>query len=90
MIDPEDQLTQEIPGLDMVAIPPKPKVTQEQMNEWFTLNQELKALKVKEMFLRKQIFDDYFETPKEGTNTAPLTDGWVLNFKLAQILPPTK
>jgi hypothetical protein len=78
MVDPEDKVTQELPGVDVVVIPPKPKVTQEQMNQWYNMTQELKKLKASEMLLRKMIFGDYFAEPKEGTNTAPLDAGWVL------------
>lgn len=62
----------------MVAIPPQPPVSQEELSQWFKLQQELKAVKASEMLLRQSIFARMFPTPVEGTNNAPLADGWVL------------
>lgn len=53
-------------------------VTQDDLNHWFELTKQLENVKKQEMDLRKKIFAFYFQHPKEGTNTAPLTDGWVL------------
>jgi hypothetical protein len=55
-----------------------PTVTQDELNLWYTLGDQLAALKKQEMELRKKIFAAYFPTPKEGTNTAHLADGWVI------------
>lgn len=53
-------------------------VTQAEMNEWYTLTQQLPGIKAREMELRKKIFGANFVNPVEGTNTKPLADGWVL------------
>jgi hypothetical protein len=60
------------------AAAPAPVVTQEEMNLWFELTQKLSDIKAAEMELRKKIFAAYFTNPNEGTNTHPLSDGWVL------------
>lgn len=52
--------------------------TQEDMNAWYKLQQDLAEIKDKEMKLRKKIFAYYFQTPVEGTNTVKLTDGFVM------------
>lgn len=52
--------------------------TQEDLNVWFTMTQQLDKLKLAEMELRKRIFATYFKSPIEGTNKVPLTEGWVL------------
>jgi hypothetical protein len=57
---------------------PENTVSQEDLNKWYTTQAELKALKISEMLLRQKIFKFYFPVPAEGTNTAPLAEGWVL------------
>lgn len=57
---------------------PVEQATQEDLNLWYKLQEELGRLKIQEMDLRKKIFGSYFTEPVEGTNTAPLTEGWVL------------
>ncbi len=57
---------------------PAPLVTQEEMNRWFELTELLNSAKAEEMALRKKIFAARFPDPAEGTNTVPLTEGWVL------------
>ena len=66
--------TPEAPNL---GIPPEP-VTQEDLNIWFELQKQLDVVKKQEMDLRKRIFAHFFQHPKEGTNTVPLSAGWVL------------
>ena len=60
---------------------PANTVTQEDLNEWYKLAAELKRVKAAEMLLRQKIFKSYFPDPKEGTNSHPLADGWVLKGK---------
>lgn len=62
----------------MVAIPPQPPVSTEELSQWYNLQQELARIKASEMTMRKRIFAFFFPTPVEGTNTAPLADSWVL------------
>ncbi len=57
---------------------PVQEVTQEDLNLWYKLTEELARVKVAEMELRKKIFGAKFPSPVEGTNTIPLTEGWVL------------
>lgn len=78
MVDPQDNVTQQLPGVDMAAIPPQPGVTTEELSQWFTVQDQLKKLKVSEMLMRKRIFGFFFPSPKEGTNTVPLPDSYVL------------
>lgn len=54
-------------------------VTQEELNEWYTIQQQLGTLGAREKVLREKIFKDKFPSPKEGTNKAPLGEGWILN-----------
>lgn len=77
MTDPEDDVTQE---LDLVAIPPN-IVTQADLEQWYVMQEQLKALKASEMLLRRRIFGAYFPSPVEGTNKAQLDGGFVLNGK---------
>ena len=56
-------------------------VSQEDLAEWYRLQDELKRIKASEMLLRQKIFGAYFPSPAEGTNSAPLADGWVLKGK---------
>lgn len=60
------------------AAMPAPTVTQDDLNLWFQLQEQLNNIKAQEMDLRKKIFAAYFRTPVEGTNTEPLSGGWVL------------
>lgn len=55
--------------------------TGEDLNKWYNLQQKLEKIKEEEMALRKKIARTYFQKPKEGTNSTPLTDGWVLKLK---------
>jgi hypothetical protein len=64
----------------MTTIPAN-TVSQEDLNEWFRLQDQLKKVKAAEMLLRQKIFGFYFPAPKEGTNSVPLTAGWVLKGK---------
>lgn len=64
----------------MTEIPPN-VVTQDDLNEWYRLQAELKRIKASEMLLRTKIFGFFFKAPVEGTNDAPLADGWVLKGK---------
>lgn len=60
---------------------PNNAVSQEDLAEWYRLQDELKRIKASEMLLRQKIFGAYFPSPQEGTNSAPLADGWVLKGK---------
>lgn len=60
---------------------PQNTVTQNDLNQWYLMQEELRKLKAAEMLLRQKIFSAYFPSPVEGTNSAPLADGWVLKGK---------
>lgn len=60
---------------------PENVLTQADIDEWVRLNNELKAIKDKEMLLRKKIFGCCFRQPVEGTNTYNLADGWAIKGK---------
>jgi hypothetical protein len=62
----------------VVLAPVIEQATQDDLNEWWRMSQELDKLKAEEMQLRKKIFATYFRAPVEGTNTVPLSAGWVL------------
>lgn len=64
----------------MVAVPEN-VATVSDMIRWAELTEQLKKLKVEEMFLRKKIFGTYFKDPVEGTNSYPLENGYVLKGK---------
>lgn len=64
----------------MSAIPAN-EVTQEDLNEWYRLSNELSRIKAAEMLLRTKIFRGMFKDPVEGTNTVPLAEGWQLKGK---------
>lgn len=64
----------------MTAIP-EDTVTQEDLNEWYRLQDQLKKIKASEMLLRTKIFKFFFKEPAEGTNNHPLAEGWVLKGK---------
>ena len=50
----------------------------EKLSEWMKVSEELKVLKEKEIKLRKEVFQQFFPTPMEGTTNVELEDGWVL------------
>jgi len=64
----------------MTAIPEN-TVTQEDLAEWYRLQEQLRTVKAAESMLRAKIFKGMFKDPKEGTNTIPLNQGWVLKAK---------
>lgn len=64
----------------MTTIPAN-TVSQEDLAEWYRLQEQLKKIKASEMLLRQKIFGCYFPSPAEGTNSAPLADGWILKGK---------
>ena len=64
----------------MVAVPEN-TVTQEDLTKWYQLQQQLAAVKASEMLLRTKIYKGLFVEPKEGTNSVPLSEGWVLKAK---------
>lgn len=70
--------------MNAVVQTPVAIVTQADMDSWFLLQKQLEEIKQKEMELRKKIFAYYFAQPKEGTNTSPLSGGWVIKgeFKI--------
>lgn len=53
-------------------------VTQEDLNKWYKLHEELEDIKNQELMLRRKIFGAYFTNPKEGVNNVPLSEGWIL------------
>lgn len=55
--------------------------TQEDLNKWYTLSEQLAQIRAEEMDLRKKIFASYFVAPVEGTNTAQLSNGYVIKGK---------
>lgn len=64
----------------MVEIPEN-EVTQADLSQWYTMQDELKKLRAAEMLLRQKIFKHFFPTPEEGTNNHELPDGWMLKGK---------
>lgn len=60
-----------------LAIEPE-AVTQEDLNLWYTLKENLSNIKADEANLRRKIFAFFFRDPREGTNKVPLSDGYVL------------
>lgn len=46
--------------------------------EWYHINEQITALKAKEMVLRKELANHYFPDPTEGTNTQEMPDDWKL------------
>lgn len=60
---------------------PDNEVTPSDMSEWWTLVKELARIKAQEMLLRRKIFRHFFPVPTEGTNSAALSDGFVLKGK---------
>lgn len=64
----------------MVEIPEN-EVTQADLSQWYTMQEELKKLRAAEMLLRQKIFKAFFPVPSEGTNNHELSDGWMLKGK---------
>jgi serine protease inhibitor len=64
---------------DINPLAKAPDVTQEELNEWFTLQTTIADLSAREKELRGKIFAAKFPNPKEGTNKFALSEGWVLN-----------
>ena len=64
----------------MVNIPEN-QVTQQDMERWYTVQEQLSKLKNEEQLLRQKIFKGMFPDPKEGTNSVDLADGFVLKGK---------
>lgn len=60
---------------------PENTVTQKDLRDWYSLQEQLKKIKAAEMLLRVKIYKGLFTEPKEGTNTLPLEGGWVLKGK---------
>lgn len=61
----------------MSPIPPN-IVTTDDILEWQESVKQLRLIKAREMLLRRRIFTAFFPTPHEGTNKAPLANGWEL------------
>lgn len=61
-----------------MSVIPEIEVTQEDLEKWYVLQDQLKALKHTESILRKRIFSHYFPTPAEGNNDIELADGFLL------------
>ena len=64
----------------MIQIPEN-QVTQQDMERWYTVQEQLSNLKNEEQLLRQKIFKGMFHDPKEGTNSVDLADGFVLKGK---------
>ena len=64
----------------MIQIPEN-QVTQQDMERWYTVQEQLSKLKNEEQLLRQKIFKGMFHDPKEGTNSVDLADGFVLKGK---------
>jgi hypothetical protein len=63
----------------MAEIPPNtPYDPMKALGEWFLLRKQLSDIKNAEMAARKQLFTHFFPSPKEGTNTYDLPDGYKL------------
>lgn len=56
-------------------------VTQDEFNEWYALQNQMREIKEREMELRRKIFAFYFQDAVEGTNKLEMQDGYVLNAK---------
>ncbi len=57
---------------------PANEVSQKDLEEWYKVQEELSALKSREILLRNKIFKGLFTDPKEGTNTHTLSDGYAI------------
>jgi hypothetical protein len=66
----------------------KPAVTQEELNRWYIVSEQLTKLKDEELELRKKIFGATFTAPKEGVNKKDLTDGWIIkgDYKISRTI----
>ena len=64
----------------MIQIPEN-QVTQQDMERWYTVQEQLSKLRNEEQLLRQKIFKGMFHDPKEGTNSVDLADGFVLKGK---------
>ena len=51
------------------------------LQEWYSIQEQLKKLKAREALLRKAIFEHYFPDPKEGTSSTDIGNGWSLKGK---------
>ncbi len=71
----------------MVAIPPEPAATMEDIVAWDRIKKETERLtaplRLQELALRNRIVRTFFPQPKEGTNTHELNKGWQLKYKHA-------
>jgi hypothetical protein len=70
--------------LQMNPITEKELTAEEKLAEltlWFEVKAQLDRVKAQELELRNRIAKSHFPAPVEGTNTANLTDGWVLKMK---------
>lgn len=56
------------------------------IGRWNELQAKLASIKDEEMKLRKEIFEECFPTPVEGTATVDMPEGWKLkgNYKLTR------
>lgn len=64
---------------DKIAGFPSNALCQEDVFDWYKLQETVEKAKKAEMLMRIKIFKTLFIEPKEGTNKTPLPDGWVLN-----------
>lgn len=67
----------------MVTIP---KVTHQDLQYWFKLQQQLSKLKSEEAMLRARIFSDLFPDPQEGTNNYDIGDGTGAVLKATHVI----
>jgi len=66
---------------DINPLAAAPDVTQDELNEWYNVQQQIIPLLAREKELREKIFKAKFPNPKEGTNKFALNAGWILNAK---------
>lgn len=57
---------------------PSNELCQEDVFDWYAMQDQLSALKASEMLMRQKIYKTMFVDPKEGTNKSLLPDGWEL------------
>ncbi len=67
----------------MVTIP---KVTTQDLQQWYKLQQKLGKLKSEEAMLRARIFSDLFPDPVEGTNNYDINDGTGAVLKATHVI----
>lgn len=60
---------------------PENEVTQSDLTKWYNLKDQLAKVKAAEMLLRLKIYKGLFKDPKEGTNSLPLSEGWLIKAK---------